>query len=263
MTGRKEQERVKSVSAVDEPVVSTSTFVAATAGVFSLGLLLGIRRAFKQDDIEQNAGNSLLQKNKKLSLEEQKKVAEAAKLGIKLKKSSGGITRAAFSALTKNQAGVALAFRAFMIGSALCFSTFLVGGGVFMYANNLKSTEDLNRFLRNRMQNSQLGKLVKAKDYNPEETAEVEQWFEELFTNPWKVLENSGNSTNGQNSNKSDQQTAKQADTTNEMDPKIDSEEPVDAVTAVVSYKWRRLLFKVGLGEDPGAPPITKLNQKP
>eukprot|EP01033_Poteriospumella_lacustris_P012363 gene12363-8846_t len=239
----------------EAPVVSTSTFLAITGGVFSVGLLWGIRRAYKQDSTESSISEKLLSKDAKAKLA----LDKAANGAIPGKSTPASLFRSfsPLAALSKNQPGVVLAFRAFVIGSALCWSSFIVGSGLFMYVNDLKSTEDLQRFLRSRMQNSRLGKLVKAKDTNPAETAEIEQWFEELFTNPWKALE-----TPTASSASKTPLPPLTTDASSTTTPSATSEEenagsrPENGgIAAIIAYKWDRLIFKVGLGPDPGPPP--------
>eukprot|EP01033_Poteriospumella_lacustris_P015068 gene15068-10779_t len=248
----------------EAPVVSTSTFLAITGGVFSVGLLWGIRRAYKQDSTESSISEKLLSKDAKAKLALEK----AANGAIPGKSTPASLFRSfsPLAALSKNQPGVVLAFRAFVIGSALCWSSFIVGSGLFMYVNDLKSTEDLQRFLRSRMQNSRLGKLVKAKDTNPAETAEIEQWFEELFTNPWKALETPAAASSASKTPLPPLTT----DASSTPTPSTTSEEAAAAaaeaasagsrpenggIAAIIAYKWDRLIFKVGLGPDPGPPP--------
>lgn len=258
-----EQAKAANEKPVEEaPVVSVSSFLAITGGVFSVGLLWGIRRAYKQDSTESSIGEKLLSKDAKAKLAAEKAVNGA----VPVKSTASSLFRSfsPLAALSKNQAGVALAFRAFVIGSALCWSTFIVGSGLFMYVNDLKSTEDLQRFLRSRMQNSRLGKMVKAKDTNPEETAEIEEWFEDLFTNPWKVLETPVGTSSASKPPLTDAATttttpSSSTATTEAGAEGAEAEEGSrpehGGIAAIIAYKWDRLIFKVGLGPDPGPPP--------
>lgn len=230
----------------EEPLISLGAFFGGTGAVFALGLLYGIRRSFKQEDLEIQVNNKLLNNSKNLS-------PEAIQ---KLKIQSLPLSGSPFAFLTRNKASATLAFRAFMIGSALCFSTFFLGGSVFMYANNLNSTDDLKRYMQNRMQNSVLGKMIHAPDDNPEETAEIEKWLEEVSSNPWKLLDPESDRKKD-TTNKAAATTPSSTPTPNQSTAN-NPEEPIDPVTAVILYKWNRLKFKVGLGEDPGPPPITK-----
>jgi hypothetical protein len=155
--------------------ISKLDFVMIGGGIFSVGLWLGIRQALKEDnkmDIEaiENQSRSMT----KPSNEASKKVILQT---IRPPKSSPST----FAFLSKNIPASMIGFRAFAIGSALCFSTFAIGGALFMYGNNLKNLDDLRTHLRQRMKHSFLGKFIKTNPNDLKELEETEAWIQATF----------------------------------------------------------------------------------
>lgn len=164
-----------------EAPITKQTFVQVAGGVLALSLAFGVRYAYVNDKKESDIANIFPSKDQHTDVAavRTKSVGKLPTSTIKLPNQN---TSSILSRLSRNQSGVSLAFRAFMIGSALCFSTFFVAGSAFMYLNDLHSFEDADRMFKARMKRSVLAKYIKEED--PKDTEEAEKWFQDLFGTP-------------------------------------------------------------------------------